>query len=219
VAETRAVAAHQFDDLAQQHEAGTLGMWIFLATEVMFFGGLLTAYTAYRAAYPQAFAVASSHLDLTLGTVNTVILLTSSLLMALAVRAAQTGQRGRSLVFLVLTIVLGCAFLGIKAHEWHQEYVNGFAPGKAFTYVSTEAGVSARQVEMFFVLYFLLTGLHALHMIVGVTLLTVMAAFTARRRFSPEYYTPIEVSGLYWHFVDVVWIFLFPLLYLVGHEV
>jgi cytochrome c oxidase subunit 3 len=219
VSEPHVSVAHQFDDSAQQQEAGTLGMWIFLATEVMFFGGLFVSYTVYRASCPRAFTLASHQLNLTLGTVNTGLLLTSSLAMALAVRAAQVNQRTRSLCLLAATLVLGCAFLCLKGVEWHAEYVHGLLPGAAFTYVSPVPEIPAKQVQLFYVLYFLMTGLHALHMVVGAVVLAVLLALTWRGRFSSEYHTPVELGGLYWHFVDVVWIFLFPLLYLVGHEI
>jgi len=206
--------AHHFDDLEQQHEASWLGMWIFLATEVMFFGGMFLGYTFYRTAYPQAFAGASNDLDIWLGTVNTAVLICSSFTMALAVRAAQLGQRKPVMVFLILTIVLGAIFLGIKFTEYHAKFVEHLVPGGAFTY----EGPFADAAEIFFSFYFAMTGMHALHMIIGIGLLATLIVKTARGRFSANYYTPVEVVGLYWHFVDIVWIFLFPLLYLVGRH-
>src|SRR5262249_37763892 len=158
-----AACAHQFDDAEQQFEASSLGMWIFLVTEIMFFGGVFTAYVAYRALYPQAFGHASNHLDLTLGTVNTVVLIASSLTMALAIHAAQLGRTRHLVVFLVLTMLLGSTFLGIKAVEYAHKFEDGLVPGLAFTY----SGADAAQAQIFFSLYFGMTGLHALHMIIG----------------------------------------------------
>ncbi len=206
-----AAVAHQFDDREQQKEAGTLGMWLFLGTEVLFFGGLFTAYMIYRIKFPAGFAAASEMMDITLGSLNTFVLLFSSLTMALAVRSAQLGQRKSTFTLILITMVLGLAFLGVKGLEYHHKFVEGLFPGEGFRF----EGPLSRQAEVFFSLYFMMTGLHALHMIIGVGIMAVMAAKTWRGRFSAEYYSPIEISGLYWHFVDIVWIFLFPLLYLV----
>jgi cytochrome c oxidase subunit 3 len=206
--------AHQFDDAAQQHEASWLGMWLFLATEVLFFGGMFLGYTIYRITYPEAFARASNHLDIVLGTVNTTVLICSSFTMALAVRAAQLGARRPVIIFLALTIVLGAAFLGIKFTEYYAKFVEHLVPGSGFDF---EASLAAA-AEIFFSFYFAMTGMHALHMIIGLGLLSAMIVKAARGRFSASYYTPVEVIGLYWHFVDIVWIFLFPLLYLVGRH-
>jgi len=202
---------HHFETLEQQHEAATLGMWLFLVTEVMFFGGLLMAYLLYRVWYPEAWSEGSSELDIVLGGINTVVLIGSSLTMALGVRAAQTGFPRATVNWLLLTIVFGLTFLVIKFFEYKHKFELHHVPGYDFVY----PGPHGRQVEIFFSLYFSLTGLHAVHMIIGVTLLSVMTWMAYKRRFSPEWYTPIEMSGLYWHFVDIVWIFLFPLLYLV----
>jgi cytochrome c oxidase subunit III len=212
--DTTAIHAHQFDDLEQQHEASWIGMWVFLATEVMFFGGMFTGYTLNRSAYPTAFADASNHLDIWLGTINTAVLICSSLTMALAVRAAQLGQRKPVIIFLILTIVLGMAFLGVKFTEYYAKAAEHVVPGRSFTY----EGPLAAPAEIFFSLYFAMTGMHALHMIVGIGLLTTLAVKAARGGFSATYNTPVELVGLYWHFVDIVWIFLFPLLYLVGRH-
>jgi cytochrome c oxidase subunit 3 len=214
VDESPAFVAHQFDDAAQQHDTSLLGMWVFLATEIMFFGGLFTGYTVYRVLHPAAFEAASRHLDIVLGACNTGVLLTSSLTMALAVRSAQLGERWRTVAFLIITMLLGIGFLGIKGTEYHQKYVDHLVPGPSFSF----PGPQSREAEMFFYLYFVMTGLHAIHMIAGVGVLTVMTIFAGRGRFTAAYYTPLEVAGLYWHFVDIVWIFLFPLLYLVGHR-
>jgi cytochrome c oxidase subunit 3 len=206
--------AHQFDDREQQKEAGTLGMWLFLGTEILFFGGLFTAYTVYRWKLPGGFAAAHVYMDVTLGAINTGVLLLSSLTVALGVRAAQLGQRKATVGLIVATIILGLVFLGIKAVEYQHKFVEGLFPGPGFRFEGPYAG----QAEVFFTLYFMMTGLHALHMIIGVGIMSVMAVMAYRGRFSPEYYSPIEISGLYWHFVDIVWIFLFPLLYLIHHN-
>ena len=202
---------HQFENLDQQHEAATLGMWVFLVTEVMFFGGLLMAYLLYRVWYPEAWSEGSLELDIRLGGFNTVVLIASSLTMALAVRAAQTGAPKATVRWLLLTMVLGLTFLVVKFFEYEHKWELNHIPGPNFVF----EGPHARQVEIFLSLYFGLTGLHAIHMVIGVTLLSVITWMAWRRRFSPEWYTPVEMSGLYWHFVDIVWIFLFPLLYLV----
>jgi cytochrome c oxidase subunit 3 len=204
--------AHQFDDLEQQHESDSLGMWAFLATEVMFFGGLFMAYTAYRYSYPEAFAVGSQHLDELLGGINTAVLLTSSLTMALAVHAAQTGRRRAIALFLLATAILGALFLGIKGFEYYGEYQEGLVPALNFSYAEADAP----KVQMFFVLYFLMTSLHALHMTIGICAILVQVVMALRGRFPPEHATPVELLGLYWHFVDIVWVFLFPLLYLIA---
>jgi cytochrome c oxidase subunit 3 len=206
--------AHHFDNLDQQREATTLGMWVFLVTEVLFFGGLFTVYTVYRAWYPDAFAAASHELDVVLGTVNTAVLITSSLTMALAVHAAQLNQRKLLTVFLVLTIALGAAFLGIKSVEYYHKFVEHHVPGPGFQFEKEYA----RHAQLFFSLYFLMTGLHALHMIIGIGIMLWMLWWARRGIITAEYYSPIEISGLYWHFVDIVWIFLFPLLYLLGRH-
>jgi cytochrome c oxidase subunit 3 len=209
------MVAHQFEGMRQQEESATLGMWVFLATEIMFFGGLILGYTVYRLKYAEAFAAGSHHLKMALGALNTAVLLTSSLTVALAVHAAHRGRRRALLTFLLLTVVLGLAFLGIKATEYYLEYAEGLIPGRGFSYAGP---APPAEVQLFFVFYFAMTGLHATHMIVGLAVMLVMAVLTWRGRFSGAYYSPVEVSGLYWHFVDIVWIFLFPLLYLIGHH-
>jgi cytochrome c oxidase subunit III len=203
--------AHQFDDPAQQHESASLGMWVFLATEVMFFGGLFMAYIANRYSYPAAFAVGSQRLDALLGGLNTAVLLTSSLTMALAVHAAQTARRRSLVVFLLATLVLGALFLGIKGVEYYNDYQAGLMPGLHFTY----DGADAQKVQLFFIIYFMMTGLHAIHLTIGIAVVLVVTLLAWRGRFPPEHATPVEVLGLYWHFVDIVWVFLFPLLYLI----
>ncbi|MEK6405641.1 MAG: cytochrome c oxidase subunit 3 family protein [Acidobacteriota bacterium] len=211
---THAGLAHHFDDLEQQREAGTLGMWAFLVTEVMFFGGLFLAYILYRSKYSVSFEAASAHLDWKLGGFNTIVLICSSLTMALAVYYAQTGSRRKLIAFLILTEVLGLTFLAVKAYEYHDKWVHYLVPGlRPFEW--SGAG-DPGNVEMFYWLYFAMTGVHALHMIIGIGVLTVLILMARRGRFTPEYNSPVVLSGLYWHFVDIVWIFLFPLLYLLG---
>lgn len=206
------LVAHQFEDIEQQRESTTLGMWTFLVTEVMFFGAVFAAYIVYQLSYPAAFNEAAHHLNVLLATLNTGVLLTSSLSMALAVRAAQTGGRRMIVVFLLLTMLLGAAFLAIKGFEYYQEFEEGLIPLNGFTFHFE--GVEPNHSRMFFFFYFTMTGLHALHMIIGICVMAVIAFLAWRGRFSSEYYTPVELTGLYWHFVDVVWVFLFPLLYL-----
>jgi cytochrome c oxidase subunit III len=206
--------AHHFESLDQQKEAATLGMWVFLATEVLFFGGLFAAYTIYRSWYPAAFAAASHELDIVLGGINTVVLITSSLTMALAVHAAESGERRLVLWFLVATMALGATFLGIKGVEYYHKFVEHHVPGATFQFEKEYA----RHAQIFFSLYFIMTGLHAVHMIIGIAVLLVMWLWAWRGGITAEYAAPIEISGLYWHFVDIVWIFLFPLLYLIGRH-
>ena len=201
--------AEQFADTEQQYVAATLGMWTFLATEVLFFGGLFAAYVVYRTTYPSAFVEGSHHSNLLLGTINTAILLTSSLTMALAVHAAQVGRRARLMFFLFVTLLFGLAFLALKGLEYSEHVSEQLFPGASFT-----PGLP-RGTEMFFVLYFLMTGLHAVHMLVGCGVITVMLGLARHGRFSERYYSPIEISGLYWHFVDIVWVFLYPMFYLI----
>ena len=212
VAGHHAHVAHQFDTLEQQHEADTLGMCIFLATEVMFFGGLFTAYATYRYLFQEAYVEASHHLNVTYGTINTAVLLCSSLSVALSVHAAQMERRRRLILLLLVTMALGTVFLGIKAVEYYTDYQEGLIPGINWT----QTGEHAHQQELFFVLYFTMTGIHALHMIIGLGVFAVMAFMAWRGWFTAERHMPVELAGLYWHFVDIVWVFLFPLLYLIG---
>ncbi len=206
--------AHHFESLDQQSEASTLGMWVFLVTEVLFFGGLFLVYSVYRSWFPQGFAFASHELDITLGGINTVVLITSSLTMALSVRAAQTGDRRLLLLMLVLTMALGAAFLGIKAVEYSHKFHENHVPGPSFQFEAEHY----RPAQIFFSLYFMMTGLHALHMIIGLGIMVWMLVWAWNGTITREYVSPIEISGLYWHFVDIVWIFLFPLLYLIGRH-
>ena len=190
-------------------------MWIFLITEIMFFGGMFCAYTIYRSAYPNVFGLASSSLNLTIGAINTCVLLISSFTMVMAVRAGQLGQKKAIIIFLIITMIFGFAFLGIKAYEWNEKFVEHHVPGPTFHLEGTQL---QGQAQLFFSLYFAMTGLHALHMVVGVGILSFIIWETSRNRYSAKYYTPIDIAGLYWHFVDVVWIFLFPLFYLIDRH-
>lgn len=209
-----AVLAEAFDAPEEQREASILGMWVFLATEVLFFGGMLAGYIVYRAQFPETFAVASRRTDLALGAVNTAVLIASSLTMALAVHEAGRGRRGRGVLFLAATAALGAVFLSIKVTEYGHKIHERLFPGADFRY----AGPDPLRAKLFFAFYFVLTGFHALHLGVGIGLVGWVAAGAARGRYGPEYFTPVEGVGLYWHFVDVVWIFLFPLLYLPGRH-
>jgi cytochrome c oxidase subunit III len=284
---------HQFEDMEQQQESSTIGMWAFLAQEIMFFGGLFTAYLVFRSRYPMAFAAGSNHLDAFLGGLNTLVLIVSSLTMALAVRAAQTSQRNLQVIFIILTMIFGSVFLVVKGIEYNDKWNNGLVPmaglnkrtpaepGKEgdtveiesqhqsslsapqseanrvekeethapnphgeFQWANAELAVKAQQgnfltayekqgylsngevdpskfrdkVRIFFWIYFAMTGLHALHMIIGLGIMLWLLYKAWRGTFTSEYYAPVEISGLYWHFVDIVWIFLFPLLYLLGRH-
>lgn len=204
--------AHHFDSYEQQKESSSLGMWIFLAQEIMFFGGLFTAYLVYRYLHSDAFAVGSSLLDIKLGCFNTVVLIGSSLTMAMAVRAAQTGKKQQIVTYLILTLVLGGVFLGVKTVEYGAKWEHHLVPGDNFHADVAEPG----HVQLFFVLYFIMTGMHALHMIIGMAILLYMIWRAKQGAYTPENHNYVEGFGLYWHFVDIIWIFLFPLLYLLG---
>ena len=265
--------AHHFDDMEQQSQAASLGMWIFLAQEIMFFGGLFCGYAVYRSSFPEAFSAGSYSLAIGWGCFNTVVLIGSSLTMALAVRSAQLGRKAGIIKWLVITMFLGCVFLGVKVVEYSAKFEHNMIPGRHFEFhddgkfvvaghgdhsaavghdepVHAEVGepadhhaaeaahgeptehaepagednghgiveINQGEVELFVGFYFMMTGMHALHMVIGVGLIIWLLVLTAKNRFATEYYTPIEMFGLYWHFVDIVWIFLFPLLYLIGRH-
>ncbi len=205
--------AHHFDDYQQQYDSCLLGMWAFLASEVMFFGGLFTTYTVYRYLNHAGFAAASHHLDVLLGTINTAVLLTSSLTMALAVRAANLANRRGAAMFTLATMALGAVFLGIKFSEYAHKYHEGLAPLAGLPF--RVEGAAAGGERLFFGLYFAMTGVHALHMIIGIGLLAILWRRLVRNDNIESERLRVEVLGLYWHFVDLVWIFLFPMLYLV----
>ncbi len=204
---------HHFEDLGQQHEASTLGMWMFLSTEILFFGGVLCAYWIYRVMYPEAWAVGAAQQIWWLGAINTIVLIISSLTMALAVRNAQLGRRMATVYMLIATLFFGSIFLGVKGYEYAKHYEEGLFPGVAFHW--NEVPALAPKVELFMTFYWTLTGLHALHMVIGAGLLLWFIKRAWSGHFGPEYYGPVEIMGLYWHFVDIVWIFLFPFLYLI----
>ncbi len=233
----------QFQTMEQQQETSTLGMWVFLATEILFFGGLFLTYLVNRMVFPVAFGVGSNTLDIKLGSINTIVLIASSFTMAMSVWCAQTGRKKVLPLFLIATFVLGCVFLGIKFVEYDQKFEHHLIPGSHFdiTYHSEHpsAGETPQQVaaekaelkrafeedpylnahaQLYVSLYFGMTGLHALHMIVGVGLLVFLIGASLRGRYSASYHTPVELIGLYWHFVDIVWIYLFPLLYLIDRH-
>lgn len=209
--EARAAPVNPARQAAFELELNVLGMWLFLATEIMFFGGLFTGYIVYRFLYPEAFAEAGRRLDLVLGTANTFILLTSSLTMALAVNSIQRDRRRALIFFLLATMALGSAFLALKGTEYLHVIEEGLFPGGPFLWT----GPGVQQARMFFSLYFTMTGLHAIHMVLGILWLGLMVFLAWRKKFTPHRYDLIELTGLFWHFVDIVWIFLFPLLYLI----
>ncbi len=270
---------HQFEDMAQQQESDSIGMWMFLVQEIMFFGGLFTSYLVFRAKYPMAFAAGSNHLNVWMGAGNTVVLIVSSLTMALAVHYAQLGKRNLQCIFIVLTMIFGATFLGVKAVEYKEKFDDGLVPfaglnfktkvgevaehpstsqettggGHVESYVNPRGEFQWHQTELvekgqeegiltaaektgyysngqidpdkfrdkvriFFWIYFAMTALHALHMIIGLGIMLWILWRAYRGEFTRDYYAPVEMSGLYWHFVDIVWIFLFPLLYLLGRH-
>lgn len=193
-------SGHAHMDPAQAYDAAKLGIWTFLATEVLLFGGLFTAYIVFRLKFPEMFRIDHFHLDRILGATNTVVLICSSLTVALGIAAIRKGKQGLLKLYLVLTILLASVFLGIKYVEWNDKFAHGLFP----------------DTDVFFSLYFVMTGLHGLHVLGGMLVLGAVLALAWRGRFSERYYTPVEISGLYWHFVDLVWIYLFPLFYLIG---
>jgi cytochrome c oxidase subunit III len=215
---------HHFATEEQQRNSASLGMWWFLATEVMFFGGLFCAYLIYRLAYFGDFGAASETLNPFLGGLNTAVLICSSLTVVFAVWAAQTGRRMTLVVNLVITLILGMVFLGVKAVEYKEKFKNHHVPGASFSFdhkpIPGHPGQYAnpQHAQIFFALYFVMTGLHALHMIIGLGLFTYLLIHAWRGRYTPEWHTPVEMGGLYWHFVDLIWIYLFPLLYLIDRH-
>jgi cytochrome c oxidase subunit 3 len=215
---------HHFADEQQQRDSSALGMWIFLGTEVMFFGGLFCAYLIYRRWYFPDFGAASKSIDARLGATNTAVLICSSLTVVLAVWAAQTARRTLLIGSLIITMLLGLTFLGIKGIEYKDKFEEHHVPGPSFSFDHVpipghpDQYANPRHAEIFFSLYFIMTGLHALHMIIGLGLFVWLLVMAWRGRFTPEYNTPVEIGGLYWHFVDIVWIYLFPLLYLIDRH-
>jgi cytochrome c oxidase subunit 3 len=204
--------AHHFASSEDEFEAAKQGMWLLLVTEVLMFGGLFVGYGIFRGLYPEMFHEAHEMLNVKLGALNTVVLIVSSLTMALAVNATQTGKRTRALWCLVFTFTLACCFLCVKYVEYQHKFHDGLLPGGFFT--NTE--LKDPKAPLFFSFYFLMTGLHGIHVLIGMGVIAWMFVRTRAREFSSQFYTPIELTGFYWHFVDLVWIYLFPLLYLVG---
>ena len=208
------LVAEHFDDLEQQRGAAQLGMWVFLATEVLFFGGLFLGYTVFRSAYPRDFAAASHRTQVLIGGINTAVLLFSSTLMALAVSAAELRNRKRLVWLLLGTAFFGLIFMILKGVEYHKDWTDHLVPVLNFEWHDANPG----HVQIFFWLYFAMTGLHAIHVTVGIFVMLVLAMLARFGKFTTGHHTPVEIAGLYWHFVDIVWIFLFPLLYLAGHR-
>ena len=213
---------HHFDTMEQQREANSLGMWLFLATELMMFGGLFFAYALYRWLYPAAFHVGSLHQNVNYGTFNTFVLLFSSLTVAMAVHSAAEGKRKAIVGWLAATWILGLTFLVVKYFEWGHDYQIGLVPGVSWFYYDAhpdelaKTGVSQASVMMYWVIYFAMTGLHAIHMVIGLGLVGWFAVLAAKGTFERGNDQPVEIMGLYWHLIDIVWIFLFPLLYLIA---
>jgi cytochrome c oxidase subunit 3 len=220
--------AHHFRDLHQQKEAASLGMWVFIAQEILFFGGLFATYAIYRHLYYEAFAAGSHHLSWKLGFVNTLVLIGSSFTMAMGVHSAAVGRRRAITAWVLTTVLLGGVFLGVKYFEYGEKirpcfgdgpHAGCLVPGERFDAAALHVeGAAAREVQIYYSLYFAMTGLHALHMIIGIPILLLIARNGWAGRYTPAWHTPVEMVGLYWHFVDIVWIFLFPLLYLIGHH-
>lgn len=220
---------HHFETVEQQREAASFGMWLFLLTEIMFFGGLFAAYMIYRNWYYDAFVAASNTLSIPLGATNTAVLIGSGFFMALGVWAAEVRKRGLLVLFLIITTLLGLVFLGIKYVEYSEKFELHHVPGKNFDisqFVHPPAGSKekplppdlAAKTEVYFSLYFAMTGMHAIHMIIGIGLLVFLTIRAYQGAYTNGYNAPIENFGLYWHFVDIVWIFLFPLLYLINRH-
>ena len=214
---------HHFESMSQQHDASSLGMWIFLSTEVLFFGGLFLAYGFYRWLYYDAFIAASHHQNIILGGINTAVLICSSLTVAMSIYFAQRNRQKAVVVMVILTMLLGLAFLGIKAIEYKEHFDHHLFPGPHFQLQDDpKTAVNETQfagtAQMFYVLYFFMTGLHAFHMVIGLGIYAWLLLRSMKKEFGPDYYSPLEAGGLYWHFVDIVWIFLFPMLYLIGRH-
>lgn len=215
---------HHFADEQQQKNAASLGMWLFIVTEIMFFGGMFCAYLVYRLAHFNAFAAGSQQLSIYLGAVNTAVLLVSSVTVVLAVKAAESRNRKQLVGYLIVTILLGLTFLVIKGFEYKEKFEKHHVPGPTFSFTEPfddngkHIPVSSNEAQLFFSLYFAMTGMHALHMVIGCGLFTVLTVLAWKGHYTNGYFTPIENSGLYWHLVDIIWIYLFPLLYLISRH-
>jgi cytochrome c oxidase subunit III len=204
--------AHHFESLEKQTHAARLGMWLFLATEVLLFAALFTAYGVYRFLYTEGFHQASATIETWVGLTNTAVLVTSSFTVAWGLHQATQGNSRGTAFYFFLSVLLACVFLGFKAYEYTHHFHAGQLPGRYFTF----RGITAAGGPIFFSLYFLITGLHAIHVIIGMTVLAVVGVLAWRRKFDATYHTPVELGGLYWHLVDLIWIFVFPLFYLIG---
>jgi len=202
---------HHFVDSEQQFDSAKFGMWIFLGTEVLFFGGLFAAYIIYRAWFPELYTLASEELNTLWGGVNTLVLIGSSLTVAMAIKSAQLNQKKNIAINLGITIALACVFMLIKYFEYTHKFHLGIYPGEFYTF----EGIAHPKANIFFSIYYLMTGLHGIHVIIGIGLMIWLLRRSLRGDFDSEYYTPVEITGLYWHLVDIIWIFLFPLFYLI----
>ena len=204
--------AHHFDSAEQEFQASKLGIWLFLCTEILMFGGLFVGYVIFHNLYPEMFAEGASHLDWKLGSLNTAVLLVSSFTMVLSIYYAQTNQYKKTSNMLMITFICGLVFMVIKAFEYNHKIHLGLLPGELYTFADAESV----NLALYFSFYFLMTGLHGSHVVIGLGLIFWLWLRSRKKEFNKEYYTPLEVVGLFWHLVDVIWIYLFPLLYLVG---
>lgn len=204
--------AHHFESAEHEFNTSKFGMWLFLVSEVMLFGGLFVAYIIFRNLYPEMYVEASHHLNKIMGGTNTVVLLFSSLTMALAIGAAQRNEPKKSARYLIITLLCACVFMVIKYFEYKSKFHHGLLPAGFFT----NQELTHPKAPLFFSLYFVMTGLHGLHVLIGMAGILWVLRRTLRNEFSVHYYTPVEMVGLYWHLVDLIWIYLFPLLYLIG---
>ncbi|GAO02015.1 cytochrome c oxidase subunit 3 family protein [Anaeromyxobacter sp. PSR-1] len=203
--------AHHFENIEKQSHAERLGMWLFLASEVLLFTALFAAYAVYRYLYSDAFAEASRAIETWFGLVNTVILVTSSFTVALGLNEAVKGNGRKTGLWFAVSVAFALAFLALKAVEYSHHFQEGQLPGRYYSFHELQAPGAS----LFFSLYFLITGLHGVHVIVGMTILAVVGVKAARGKYTATYHTPVELAGLYWHLVDLIWIFVFPLIYLV----
>jgi cytochrome c oxidase subunit 3 len=203
--------AHHFESLDKQQHAARLAMWVFLATEILLFTALFAAYAVYRFDFHEGFAESSRAIETWLGFVNTLVLVTSSFTVATGYHFASRGDGKKTALFFGISVLLALVFLGFKAVEYSHHFHEGQLPGRFYTF----EGVKAPGAPLFFALYFLITGLHAIHVVIGMTVLAVVGALAWRGRYSVEYHVPVENAALYWHLVDLIWIFVFPLIYLI----
>ena len=203
--------AHHFMDAEQQFDSAKMGMWIFLVTELLFFGGLFAAYIIFRAWYPDLYIQAATQLNWFWGAVNTIVLIGSSLTVAMAIRSAQLNQTKGIVINLLITVVLAFVFMVIKYFEYTHKFHLGIFPGEYYTF----EGIDHPKASVFFSIYYMMTGLHGIHVVIGIGLMIWLIIKANKGAFSSAYYTPVEIVGLYWHLVDIIWIFLFPLLYLI----